>query len=283
MKFSRFSRAAATAALTVAVVTGVTVAPAKAWENTYQTYEEVGNNEGMCTLEFTADEVQRINDAYKLMFETMADLSADKLKNRESADIWYPWAKENPDKDPLAWHLGTKYKGKDVGTAQRKLATIHPSKNAGPYFMAGKFLQQSRKPILTNQTLKITPSEAKDMKGSGAVKTGGLIAPGLWGIITGSLKVDDAAGMATEALNKLGPRIQPTIKTYEGALTACEERRTTKGKINKGSSLDTDQFLGVVAGGILGGIALLGLIAVAVGPLVNDFFTNFWKNAGVLR
>ena len=90
MKVSRFSRAAATAALTVAVVTGVTVAPAKAWENTYQTYEEVGNNEGMCTLEFTADEVQRINDAYKLMFETMADLSADKLKNRESADIWYP-------------------------------------------------------------------------------------------------------------------------------------------------------------------------------------------------
>ena len=261
----------------------MTVVPANAWENTYQTYEEVGNNEGLCTLEFTNDEVKRINGAYALMFETMADLSAKKLQNRESADIWYPWAKENPNRDPLAWHLGTKYKGKDVGTAQRKLATIHPSKNSGPYFMAGKFLQQSRKPILTNQTLKITPSEAKDMKGSGAVKTGGLIAPGLWGIITGSLKVDDAAGMAAEALNKLGPRIQPTIKTYEGALTACEERRTTKGKINKGSSLDTDQFLGVVAGGILGGIALLGLIAVAVGPLVNDFFTNFWKNAGVLR
>ena len=36
-------------------------------------------------------------------------------------------------------------------------------------------------------------------------------------------------------------------------------------------------------GGVLGGLALLGLIAVAVGPLVNDFFTNFWKNAGVIR
>lgn len=280
---SRFMRRAIAATALTAVVTAGTVAPANAWENTYQTYEEAGNREGLCVLEFTAEEQKQINSAYSLLFETVADLSAERLKDKKSADTWYPWAKENPDKDPLAWQLGTKYNGNDVGDAQRRLATIHPSKNAGPYFMAGKFLQQSRKPVLAEQTLKITPAEAADMKGAGAIQTGDLVAPGLWGIITGSLKISDATDMAKQALNKLGPRIQPTIKSYEAALTACENRETTTGKIKKGSSLDTDQFIGLVAGGVLGGLALVGLIAVAVGPLVNDFFTKFWKNTGVLR
>lgn len=280
---SRFMRRTIAATALTAVVTAGAVAPANAWENTYQTYEEAGNSEGMCTLEFTAEEQERINGAYSLLFETVADLSAERLKDRESADVWYPWAKENPDKDPLAWHLGIKYKGKDVGDAQRKLATLKIGQNSGPYYMAGKFLQQSRKPVLEERTLKITPAEAAEMKGSGAVQTGDLVAPGLWGIISGSLKIGDATDMAKQALNKLGPRIQPTIKSYEAALTACEKRQTTGGKIKQGSSLDTNQFIGLVAGGVLGGLALLGFIAVAVGPLVNDFFTNFWKNAGVLR
>lgn len=285
MKFTstRFTRAAAAATLTVAVTAGAAAAPANAWENTYQTYEEAGNEEGMCTLEFTAKERDDINAAYKLLFETMADVSADKLDDRENADTWYKWAKENPEKDPLAWHLGTKYKGKDVGEAQRKLATIKIGQNSGPYHMAGTYLRQSREPVLKEQTLKITPNKAGEMKGAGAVNTGGLVVPALWGLISGSVKLGDAAGMAQEALKTLGPRIQPTIKSYEDALTACEKRETTKGTIKEGSSLDTDQFIGAVAGGVLGLIALLGLIAVAVGPLVNDFFTNFWKNVGVLR
>ena len=280
---SRFMRRTIAATALTAAVTAGAVAPANAWENTYQTYEEAGNSEGMCTLEFTAEEQKQINGAYSLLFETVADLSAERLKDRESADVWYPWAKENPDKDPLAWHLGIKYNGKDVGDAQRKLATLEIGKNSGPYYMTGKFLQQSRKPVLAERTLKITPYEAGKRKGSGAVKVGDFVAPGLWGIISGSLKIGDATDMAKQALNKLGPRIQPTIKSYEAALTACEKRQTTGGKIKQGSSLDTDQFIGLVAGGILGGLALLGFIAVAVGPLVNDFFTNFWKNAGVLR
>lgn len=280
---SRFlRRVTVTVALTAAVSASVAV-PANAWENTYQTHDEAGNSEGMCTLEFTAKEQENINGAYQLLFETMADLSADRLKDRASADVWYPWAKENPDKDPLAWHLGTKYNGKDVGDAQRRLATLDIGKNSGPYHMAGTYLRQSRKPVLEDRTLKITPAEAAEMKGAGAVKTGDLVAPGLWGIISGSLKISDAADMAGEALNKLGPRIQPTIKSYEKALESCEKRQSSTGKIKEGSSLDTDQFVGVVAGGVLGGLALLGLIAVAVGPLVNDFFTNFWKNAGVIR
>lgn len=280
---SRFLRRTMMATALTAAVSASAVVPANAWENTYQTYEEAGNSEGMCILEFTEQEKNDVNNAYKLLFETLADLSAEKLQNREQAEIWYPWAKENPNKDPLAWHLGTKYKGKDVGTAQRILATIHPSRSSGPYYMAGNFLKQSRKPILEERTLKITPYEAGKRKGSGAVKVGDFVAPGLWGIITGSLSISGAADMAGEALNKLGPRIQPTIKSYEEALTACEKRQTTSGKIREGSSLDTNQFIGLVAGGILGGLALLGFIAVAVGPLVNDFFTNFWKNAGVLR
>ncbi len=283
MKLSRTLRRAAAATTLTAAVCASTVAPANAWENTYQTHEEAGNSEGMCTLEFTAKEQEDINGAYQLLFETMADLSADRLKDRASAEIWYPWAKENPDKDPLAWHLGTKYKGEDVGEVQRKLATIKIGENSGPYHMAGTYLRQSRKPILEERTLKITPVQAGEMKGSGAVKTGDLVAPGLWGIISGSLKFSDATDMAGQALNKLGPRIQPTIKSYEKALTACEKRESSRGKIKEGSSLDTDQFVGLVAGGVLGGLAILGLIAVAVGPLVNDFFTNFWKNAGVLR
>lgn len=280
---SRFLRRTMMATALTAAVSASAVVPAHAWENTYQTYEEAGNNEGMCILEFTEAEQQRINGAYELLFETLADMSAAQLKDKKNADIWYPWAKENPNKDPLAWHLGTKYKGQDVGNAQRILATIHPNKSSGPYYMAGNFLKQSRKPILEERTLKITPYEAAERKGSGAVKVGDFVAPGLWGIITGSLKIGAAADMAKQALNKLGPRIQPVIKDYEAALTACEEGRSTSGKIREGSSLDTNQFIGLVAGGVLGGLALLGFIAVAVGPLVNDFFTNFWKNAGVLR
>ena len=275
MKVSRFSRAAAAAALTVAVATGATVAPANAWENTYQTYEEVGNNEGLCTLEFTADEVQRINDAYKLMFETMAELSYEKIGDKKNGKVWYDWAKETKQKNLML--LGP------LGPVSNAQTALFFGKDSGTYTMTARYLEQSRKPVLTNQTLKITPAEAADLKGAGAVNTGAMVAPGIWALLRGSLSVGQVTDMAGQALNKLGPRIQPTIKTYEEALTACEERRSTKGQISKGSSLDTDQFIGVVAGGILGGLALLGLIAVAVGPLVNDFFTNFWKNAGVLR
>ena len=137
-------------------------------------------NEGQCTPTFTEEEKDDINGTYRQMFETMADLSYERINDLKNKKVWYERAKETDQKD--------------------------------------------------------------------------LMAPGPIGPVTNA-QIESSA-----------PAIQPTIKSYE-----------------RPSSLDTDQFIGVVAGGVLGGLALLGLIAVAIGPLVNDFFTNFWKSAGVLR
>lgn len=269
---SRFMRRAIAATALTAVVTASTVAPANAWENTFD--ESVGN-QGQCTVSFTETEKNDINQAYKLMFETMADLSYDRIGDLKNKKVWYEWAKETDQRDLMA--------PGPLGPVTNAQTALFAGEDSGTYAMTARYLEQSRKDVLADTELKITPAKAADMKGSGAVNTGGLVAPGVWALLRGSLSIGQVTDMTKQALNKLGPRIQPTIKSYEAALTACENRETTTGKIKKGSSLDTDQFIGLVAGGVLGGLALVGLIAVAVGPLVNDFFTKFWKNAGVLR
>lgn len=272
MKLSRTLRRAAAATSLTAAVCASTVAPANAWENSFD--ESVGN-EGQCTLTFTEKEKDDINGAYRLMFETMADLSYERINDLKNKKVWYEWAKETDQKDLMA--------PGPLGPVTNAQTALFAGKDSGTYAMTARYLEQSRKDVLSDTELKITPAKAADLKGAGAVNTGGMVAPGVWALLRGSLSVGQVTDMAGQALNKLGPRIQPTIKSYEKALTACEERETTGGKIKEGSSLDTDQFVGLVAGGVLGGLAILGLIAVAVGPLVNDFFTNFWKNAGVLR
>ena len=272
MKSARLSRVAAATAVTVAVTAGSTVAPAHAWENTFD--ENVGN-EGQCTLVFTEKEKDDINAAYKLMFETMADLSYERINDLKNKKVWYEWAKTTNQKDLMA--------PGPLGPVTNAQVALFAGKDSGTYAMTARFLEASRKDVVSSAELKITPAKAADLKGAGAVNTGGLVAPGIWALLRGSLSLGQTTDMAGQALNKLGPRIQPPIKSYEAALTACENRETTTGRIKEGSSLDTNQFIGLVAGGVLGGLALLGLIAAAAGPLVNDFFTNFWKDAGVLR
>ncbi|MCT1452097.1 MULTISPECIES: hypothetical protein [unclassified Corynebacterium] len=272
MSLTRSLRRAAAATTLSAAVCASAAAPANAWENTFD--ESVGN-EGQCTLEFTEQEREDINAAYGLMFGTMADLSYERINDLKDRKVWWEWAKETDQKDLTA--------PGPLGPVTNAQVALFAGKDSGTYTMAARYLEQSRKEVVPSTELTLTPAEAADLKGAGAVNTGSLVAPGIWALMRGSLSVGDVTTMAGEALNKLGPRIQPTIKSYENALTACEERESTKGTIKQGSSLDTDQFAGLVAGGVLGGLALLGLIAVAAGPLVNDFFTNFWRNAGVLR
>lgn len=272
MNISRTVRRFAAAASLTAVVGASAVAPANAWENSFDA--SVGN-QGQCALTFTAQEKDDINAAYKLLFETMAGLSYERINDLKNKQVWYEWAKKSDQKDLVA--------PGPLGPVTNAQTALFAGKDSGTYVMTARFLEQSRKDAVPAAEVKLTPAEAADLKGAGAVKTSGLVAPGLWALVRGSLSLSQASDVAGEALNKLGPRIHPTIKSYEEALTACEERETTKGDIKQGSSLDTDQFVGLVVGGIAGGLALLGLIAVGVGPLVNDFFTKFWKNAGVLR
>lgn len=280
MKFTstRFTRAAAAATLAVAVTAGAAAAPANAWENTF---DESKGRYGTCTLSFTAEERDRINGAYRKIYETAADKAYEKIPAKEDAKTWYTWAKANPDRDPT---LHPSLKDPDylaVSGAQRRMG-VKGQESA--YFLAGRALKQSRKPVLEEQTLVISPVDAqKRLDDNNGFNVGSVVVPALWGFITGGVSMRQITDMIGGSLNDLGPSVKPPIDGYTKALKACANRETTTGEVKEGSSLKTDQFIGAVAGGVLGLIALLGLIAVAVGPLVNDFFTNFWKNVGVLR
>ncbi|GAB3078720.1 hypothetical protein [Corynebacterium aquatimens] len=260
-------------AVAATVTTGAFTAPAQAWENKY---DESDGNEGTCTLTFTQEEQQTVNDAYRILFEEMATITADKIADRKNASVWLDWAKANPNENPTKLQVGNP----TVSNAQTALF-LGP--DSGTYLMAGKYLAQSRQPVMTTTTYKLTPSEAKKMKGAGAVNTGGLVAPGLWALIRGSLEIGDVPKLAGQAFERVGARIQPTISSYEKALTACENRETSGGTVKEGSSLKTSEAIGLIVGGILGGLALLGLIGFALGPVVNDRLTQFWRQVGVIR
>lgn len=262
-------RSAVAAATAAAVVTGAVAVPAQAYTVDYNKETD------KCTISFTEQDQERINEAYKNVYGLLADQLVKTLGEKESTarysqeqrkqdlDVYVAWAKTVDDPNPYS-------NDPEVKAAQQRLWR-HERQNYKVFVALSK---ASKKDMITDPHMELTREEAKKLGETLGLDLTTVLGGGFDGILGSVLGgVSDISHsvkvmMREDALQVAGP-----IGAYNKALTSCVEGVSDSSSVPAGSSLSFSGLLGVLIAGIVGLVLVAAGIGFAVRPAVDGFFS----------
>ncbi|QPK83079.1 hypothetical protein G7Y29_09595 [Corynebacterium qintianiae] len=263
MKLSHLIASTATDAV---IATGVATPHANAWENDYNAATNT------CTITFSDQDQSNVNNAYRELFELMAKNSFAALSNPKDAKLVQEYAL-----DPATKNAALLSGDGKVSSAQTKYffnTMTLGVKDHPDYIRAIAFANLSKKPVITEQTLTMTPEEAHEDGGvMYGVDLAGVIAASAWtGVTEGSFV--GVRDLILETAKENYPRFGGPILTYSQAFEACANKEDANGSTVAGSNLTGDQFSSIgIAGGVIG-LILIAIMGFAARPFVDQFVAN---------
>ena len=262
MKFSRLTAPAVAASLAL----GVVAAPkADAFETVYDKATD------KCTITFTDTDTERVNDAYEGLFLRMGEqvrdgFTGDKAK-ADAQIVWEYGIREDVKSAadlPLPADL-------TISNAQTRLA-LGDQKDR--YWQTIGFINASKKPVITEQAIVMTPEEARTDGGvTYGVDLGSLAGGAIGGLIFGG-EFADLRDAILDAATTYAPEFAASIASYGKAFEACEERENLSSSVMPGSSLTSSQATGIGIAGLVAGILALVGAGFALRPFVDQFMAQ---------
>ena len=264
----RISRLATTAVATATATSLIVAAPqAQAYETEYNADTK------QCTITFTDRDKERVNGAYSTLFSRLAVQARDSFegeKAKERAKIVWEYGQREDVKRASDLPSPPDLK---ISNAQTALAL---GSQKGKYWRMVGFINASKKEVISEQTITISQKEALDQGPLYGVDfgsiAGGAIGDLLFGGSIGNIREEIITSAKDHAPEFAGP-----ILSYGKAFSMCADGKSGSGMVAAGSSMTTNQVVGLgIAGVVLGLLALFGL-GVAARPFFDDVMAGLQR------
>ncbi|AWB84731.1 hypothetical protein [Corynebacterium liangguodongii] len=255
------TRLAALATSLAVVATGVAAPHARAWENGYNAATDT------CTITFTESDQEKVNDAYRQLFELIARNAFAGLSEREGAGLIEAYALDPATKNAALLSPDAETRG-----AQTRFF-MSTGDDHSNYVRGVAFANLSKREVIEDGDREIVmfPAQAHEEGGPlyGVDLAGVAMAAAWTSAIDGG--ISGAKDLIVETAKENYPRFAAPILTYSKAFEACANKKDSTGAVSSGSSLSGDQLSSI---GIAGGVVALILIAAlgfAARPLVDQW------------